>query len=451
MSQVRGTLALLLVGAAGWWAAAGFARSDDQQAISIATTLTLAGQGSLTVAVDAEPATLSVAVPLATITASPSLPVSTTTTSTSSVPSLVSTSTPTLSSATTERTGTNQGPSGKGSQGPSTTVSVLEHSVTVSAQSAESVVQVEQGSTFASQEQNASSQTSTSAPAPAAVTAQAPVALPSPTMAQPEPAEAQPLQVSGAPVTPGRGAALRTPFRHPVLVTVGGAPRSVWKSSSKRLHRGVRPRRAVVFRFVLRKPQRVQLLFRGPAPSCVVADRLTLAGHKGLNRVSFLGPNRVSFAGRVGRVVLAKGVYAVTALRLDAVPPLYARVVKSGDVRPASKRAASLFRCTARGAPTTDLAGSTADAAPSGPGPASRPYRPPSSEPAVRAATPVDDPVPAGKPGGGNPLGLIGNSHYWLPASVLLLALIAVAMAVAFLAVGGTVRQFFRKPPYYHR
>jgi hypothetical protein len=47
-------------------------------------------------------------------------------------------------------------------------------------------------------------------------------------------------------------------------------------------------------------------------------------------------------------------------------------------------------------------------------------------------------------------LGLVPGGHYWLPASVLLLALMSVGVAVAFLAVWGTLRQvFLRRRPYY--
>src|SRR4029453_19328012 len=62
-------------------------------------------------------------------------------------------------------------------------------------------------------------------------------------------------------------------------------------------------RSAVSLRFVLSSPARVRFLVIGPAPSCRVAGRFVLAGHRGLNRIAFRG--------RVRGRLLGPGTYTI--------------------------------------------------------------------------------------------------------------------------------------------
>jgi hypothetical protein len=69
----------------------------------------------------------------------------------------------------------------------------------------------------------------------------------------------------------------------------------------------------------------------------------------------------------------------------------------------------------------------------------------------VAASTPVSP--DRSRPQSKRFLGFIPDGgHDWLPASVLLLALLSAGIGIAFLAFGGTIKHFlFRKPRSYYR
>jgi hypothetical protein len=73
----------------------------------------------------------------------------------------------------------------------------------------------------------------------------------------------------------------------------------------------------------------VRFLVIGPAPSCQVAGRFALAGHKGLNKVAFRG--------RVGRKVLPRGVYTIVpqlAAGSRTSPKTVAVAIDARGIRP---------------------------------------------------------------------------------------------------------------------
>ena len=87
----------------------------------------------------------------------------------------------------------------------------------------------------------------------------------------------------------------------PVVASRAGRP-AVFLSRL-RLERLPGPRSAVGLRLVLSRPARVRFLVIGPAPSCQVAGRFVLAGHRGLNKVAFRG--------RVRGRRLEPGIYTI--------------------------------------------------------------------------------------------------------------------------------------------
>ena len=68
----------------------------------------------------------------------------------------------------------------------------------------------------------------------------------------------------------------------------------------------VRNQRAVELRFVLERARRVTFVLYGPAPACVVAGRLAVAGHR--------GANTLRFDGYVRHRLLRPGAYRVVPL-----------------------------------------------------------------------------------------------------------------------------------------
>jgi hypothetical protein len=87
----------------------------------------------------------------------------------------------------------------------------------------------------------------------------------------------------------------------PVVASRAGRP-AVFLSRL-RLERLPGRRSAVRLRLVLSQAARVRFLVIGPAPSCQVAGRFVLAGHRGLNKVAFRG--------RVHGKLLRPGTYTI--------------------------------------------------------------------------------------------------------------------------------------------
>jgi len=89
----------------------------------------------------------------------------------------------------------------------------------------------------------------------------------------------------------------------PMPVVASRAGRPVVLASALRVARLPGAHSAVGLRFVLSRAARVRFLVIGPAPSCQVAGRFVLSGHRGLNKVVFRGRLR-------GRL-LAPGTYTI--------------------------------------------------------------------------------------------------------------------------------------------
>jgi hypothetical protein len=73
-----------------------------------------------------------------------------------------------------------------------------------------------------------------------------------------------------------------------------------------RVARRGKRRTAVWISLTLTGPTRVVFVVRGPAPSCSVAGRFSVRGHRGVNHVRFTG--------RVGRRKLPSGTYRISAI-----------------------------------------------------------------------------------------------------------------------------------------
>jgi hypothetical protein len=88
-------------------------------------------------------------------------------------------------------------------------------------------------------------------------------------------------------------------------------------------------RRSVGLRIALSRSAQVRFLVIGPSPSCQVAGRLALAGHKGLNNVVFRG--------RVGGRLLPPGVYTIVPQLAGGsrrIPKAVAVAIDARGVRP---------------------------------------------------------------------------------------------------------------------
>jgi hypothetical protein len=99
--------------------------------------------------------------------------------------------------------------------------------------------------------------------------------------------------------------------------------------SRLRLERLPGPRSAVGLRLVLSRPARVRFLVIGPAPSCQVAGRFVLSGHRGLNKVAFRG--------RVRGRRLESGIYTIVpqpAAGSRRLPRAVAVAIDGRGIRP---------------------------------------------------------------------------------------------------------------------
>ncbi len=194
-----------------------------------------------------------------------------------------------------------------------------------------------------------------------------------------------------------------------------------------RLDRLPGARSAVRLRFVLSSPARVRFLVIGPAPSCQVAGRIVLAGHRGLNRVAFRG--------RVRGRLLGPGTYTI-------VPQ-----AASGSSRQAKAVAVVI---DARGSrPTAPVRWPNCDAAVATDATAGDPLRASASPRTGVAAAEAFAPEKRDKAAGKRPaaasswLVTSGESSSLLAA--LLLALLAVSLAlltIAWVEPGDTTMRF---------
>lgn len=113
----------------------------------------------------------------------------------------------------------------------------------------------------------------------------------------------------------------------PVVASRAGRP-AVFVSRLG-LERPAGPGSAIGLRLVLSRPARVRLLVIGPAPSCRVAGRLVLAGHRGVNKVAFRG--------RVHGRVLKPGTYTIvpqSAAGSRRLPRVVAVAIDARGIRP---------------------------------------------------------------------------------------------------------------------
>jgi hypothetical protein len=169
----------------------------------------------------------------------------------------------------------------------------------------------------------------------------------------------------------------------------------------------------VRLRLVLTGPARVQFVVIGPAPSCRVAGRFVLAGHRGLNRLVFRG--------RVRGRLLRPGTYTIVpqpAARSRQLPKAVAVAIDARGVRPSAPvRWRNCGQVAAAAAPAT-IAGDGALPASARSG---------SDVAAVEAITPAQGDRPAEKR-------LVAAAHGLLPSvqkSSLLAALLLVQLAVS--------------------
>ena len=115
----------------------------------------------------------------------------------------------------------------------------------------------------------------------------------------------------------------------PIVASRAGRP-AVFLSRL-RLERLPGHRSAVGLRLVLSWPARVRFLVIGPAPSCEVAGRFVLAGHRGLNKVAFRG--------RVHGKLLGPGTYTIVpqpAAGSRRLPKAVAVAIDARGIRPAA-------------------------------------------------------------------------------------------------------------------
>jgi hypothetical protein len=89
-----------------------------------------------------------------------------------------------------------------------------------------------------------------------------------------------------------------------VGVTSAGRAAALGITRTRFSTRGPAKKRGTTLSFRLVRPASVELVVRGPSPSCAVLGRKFVRGHAGRNRVRFYG--------RLGRRHLAPGTYSIT-------------------------------------------------------------------------------------------------------------------------------------------
>jgi outer membrane biosynthesis protein TonB len=189
------------------------------------------------------------------------------------------------------------------------------------------------------------------APPPAPPTPPAPPVptvpgLPAPTQtstppvpSSPPPASAQASERSAGPLQGSSSSGQAAGRREPASRDSRGRARVTRiRARSNRVTRG-KHRKAARITFTLSAPGRVVFVVRGPAPSCGVAGRFSVQGHRGVNHIRFRG--------RVGRRDLPYGKYRITA-RTRGRAPSRGVVVVVGD-----RAATEGFACNA-GRPSAD-------------------------------------------------------------------------------------------------